>query len=281
MDFEWMNRMLFYNSYTRMRGYFPGGDFEAKGLPEGDELALLQSLHDKLPAKIFTDPVPLPPNTNSPNSLRSNLRRARELLAEAGWTYRDGALRNARGDVFTIEFVDTQTQGASGARIVTPMMKNLEKLGIQSTYRLVDTALLQKRTDVFDFDILTGRVPGIEAPGIELRDRFSSKAAGTEGAGNLAGVRDPAVDTLVEKAIAAHTRPQLIAALRALDRVLRFGHYSIPQWYQSGFRVAWHNHKFGQPAVMPTYYQPESWLIEAWWSLPSSANAAANKSATR
>ncbi|HSD37661.1 MAG TPA: extracellular solute-binding protein [Rhodocyclaceae bacterium] len=271
LDFEWMNRMLFYNSYTHMRGYFPGGDFEASGLPTGDELALLESLRGKLPAKIFTQPVPLPPSTNPPGSLRANLRKARELLAEAGWTYRDGALRNAKGEAFTIEFVDSQTQGASGARIITPLMKNLEKLGIEANHRLVDTALLQKRTDVFDFDILTTRVPGVEAPGIELRDRFGSQAAKTEGSSNIAGISDPAVDALVDKAIAARTRPQLISALRAIDRVLRFGHYTIPQWYQSRFRVAWHNHRFGQPSVMPSYYQPEGWLVSTWWALPTSA----------
>lgn len=267
LDFEWMNRQLFYNSYTRVSGYFPGSDFEAKGLPGKDELALLKPLRAKLAAQIFTAPVPQPPSTTAPGSLRTNLRHARELLKAAGWHYRDGALRNSQNEAFTIEFLETQTQAGSSMRILAPMLKNLEKLGISATIRPTDSAILQKRMDVFDFDITTSRIPGREAPGSELRDRFSAQAARTEGSSNLIGVADPAVDALIEKALAATTRPQLIAALRALDRVLRFGHYAIPQWYINSFRTAWHSGKFGQPDTMPLYYQPESWLVSTWWAL--------------
>ncbi|GAB2894653.1 extracellular solute-binding protein [Uliginosibacterium flavum] len=268
MDYEWMNRQLFYGSYTRVQGYFPGGDFEAQGLPGPDELALLKPLRSKLAQAVFTQPVPLPPSTDAPASLRDNLRQARDLLAEAGWTYREGALRNTKGEPFTIEFLETQSQGGSFGRVLTPMFKNLEKLGIQASIRIIDSAIMQKRMDVFDFDILTTRIPGREAPGSELRDRFSSQAAVTEGSSNLAGVKDPAVDALLDKTLAATTRPQLVAALRALDRVLRFGHYSLPQWYSNSFRVAWRSGKFGQPEVMPAYYQPEVWLTASWWALP-------------
>lgn len=272
LDFEWMNRMLFYNAYTRVQGYFPGGDFQARGLPGKDELALLEPLRDKLPAAIFTQPVPLAPSTKPPGSLRDNLRHARDLLAQAGWHYRDGALRNAAGQPFTLEFLDAQSQGASFARVMTPLFKNLEKLGIRTDYRVVDAALWKQRVDQFDFDVMTIRLLGSEAPGNELRDYFSSEAAGMPGSSNLAGIRDPAVDALINKVLGATTRPQLVASLRALDRVLRFGYYSIPQWYASGFRVAWHNHKFGQPAVLPDYYQPENWVISTWWALPGKGN---------
>lgn len=276
MDYEWMNRQLFYGSYTRVRGYFPGSDFEAKGLPGEDELALLTPLRDTLSPRVFSEPVPVPPSTLPPGSLRNNLRHARDLLAAAGWTIRDGALRNAAGQPFTLEFLVGQSQAASSMRILAPMIKNLEKLGIQASIRPTDAAILQKRMDVFDYDITTVRVPGREAPGSELRDRFSSAAAGTEGSNNLPGVADPAVDALIEKALAATTRPQLVAALRALDRVLRFGHYAIPEWYQSSFRTAWHSGKFGQPEKMPMYYQPENWILSAWWALrPASATRAA------
>ncbi|WP_345531746.1 extracellular solute-binding protein [Viridibacterium curvum] len=264
MDFEWMNRQFFYNSYTRVRGFFNNSDFEAKGKPAGDELALLESLRDKLPAGVLNEEVTQPPSTAAPNSLRGNLREARRLMAEAGWTYRDGALRNARGDVFTLEFLD---DSGSMARIINPYMQALGKLGVRASYRQADFALVKKRQDVFDFDVISLRTRGSEAPGSELRDRFSSKAAATEGSGNLAGVRSPAADALLEKALAARTRPELVASLRALDRVLRAGHYVVPHWTSTGFRIAYRAKRFGEPAVAPQYFQPEDWTIRTWWSL--------------
>jgi microcin C transport system substrate-binding protein len=258
---------LFYNAYTRVRGYFVGSPFEAKGLPGADELALLEPMRDKLPAAVFTQPVPLPPVTSldpaSGHTLRDHLRRARDLLAQAGWTYRDGALRNAKGQPFTLEFLDNS--GAM-ARVVTPLAKNLEKLGIEVQIRMVDFAVLQKRLDVFDFEVISNRTVGSEAPGTELVERFGSVSARTEGSGNLMGVVDPAVDALLQHVISAQTRPQLTSALRALDRVLRHGFYAIPHWYGSVHRVAWRAAKFVQPATLPVYYQPESWATSTWWS---------------
>ena len=264
LDFEWMNREFFYNSYTRVRGFFNASDFEAKGLPGADELAVLEPLRAELAPEVFTRPVPLPPSTDPPSSLRANLRKAQRLLGEAGWTYRDGALRNAAGEPFTVEFLDSE--GSMG-RIVTPYMQQLERLGIQCSYRVVDYALLQKRLDVFDFDITSIRLVGSEAPGSELKDRFLSSAAATEGSGNLMGIRDPAVDTLVAEATAATTRPQLVARLRALDRVLRFGHYFVPAWYNNSFRISYRAGKFGEPSVPPRYFQAEGWVISTWWAL--------------
>jgi microcin C transport system substrate-binding protein len=263
-DFEWLNRQLMYNSYTRARSWFNDSDFEAKGLPEGDERALLEPLRAKLPAKVFEQPVPVPPSTDPPGSLRDNLKKARELLAQAGWTYRDGALRNARGEPFTIEYLDS----GGGERSTMPYFQALAKLGITGEYRRADFALIQKRLDVFDYDLFTIRVPGNEAPGSELLDRFGSQSADTEGANNLIGVRDPTVDALIEKVIAANTRRELVAALRALDRVLRHGHYMIHQWYSNNFRVAYRPGKFEQPAVKPMYYRPEDWVVVCWWRKP-------------
>ncbi|MFA9441825.1 extracellular solute-binding protein [Uliginosibacterium sp. sgz301328] len=264
MDFEWMNRQLFYGAYTRVRGFFSNSDFEAKGMPGPDELAVLEPLRKQLKPEVFTKPVPLPPNTDPPNSLRGNLRLAKQLLADAGWTYRDGALRNAKGQAFTLEFLDSE---GGMSRVVTPYAQALTKLGIQTSYRMADFALLQKRLDVFDFDLTSIRTVGSEAPGSELIDRYSSQAAKTEGSGNLAGVSDPAVDALLREAVAVKTRPALVAHLRALDRVLRWGHYFVPHWYQSSFRIAYRAGKFGQPAVMPRYFQPENWVVSTWWAL--------------
>ena len=268
MDFEWMNRQFFYNSYTRVRGFFNASDFESTGLPGQDELTVLEPLRAKLKPEVFTQAVPLPPATNPPGSFRANLREARRLLQEAGWTYRDGALRNAKGEPFTLEILDS---GGGLSRIVTPYMQAMNKLGIQAEYKVVDFALIQKRLDVFDFDMTSIRLTGSEAPGAELQDRYGSKAAETEGSGNLAGIRDPAIDKLVDLAVSATTRPDLVARLRALDRVLRFGYYVAPHWYAKGFRVSWRGDKFAQPAVAPKYYQPESWVVSTWWYAPKAA----------
>jgi microcin C transport system substrate-binding protein len=265
MDFEWMNRQLFYNAYQRVRGYFVASDFEAKSLPDAAELALLEPLRSKLPPQVFNQPVPLPPYTSldpkSGDTLRDHLRQAKALLADAGWTYRDGALRNAAGDAFSLEFLDNS--GAMG-RVVTPFAKNLEKLGFVVNYKVIDFAVLQKRLDVFDFEIISNRNVGSESPGTELLERFGSQAATTEGSGNFIGVRDPAVDALLSHVTAAKTRPQLISAARALDRVLRHGHYTVPHWYGGVHRVSWRSGKFEQPAITPRFYQPESWVTSTW-----------------
>jgi microcin C transport system substrate-binding protein len=274
MDFEWLNRQLFYNAYTRVRGYFVGSDFEAKGRPGPEELAVLEPLRRQLPPEVFSDEVPQPPYTSldpaSGQTLRDNLRRARDLLAAAGWTYRDGALRNAQGEPFTIEFLDNS--GSMG-RVVTPYARNLEKLGMQVNYKVIDFAILQKRMDVFDFEIISNRLIGSEAPGTELLERYGSKAADTEGSSNVIGLKSPAVDALLDQVISAQTRPQLVARVRALDRVLRHGHYAVPHWYSGVHRVAWRAGRFEQPAVTPRYYQPDGWITSVWWA--TEANRAA------
>jgi microcin C transport system substrate-binding protein len=260
-DFEWMNRQMMYNAYTRVRGFFNASDFEAKGTPGPDELKVLESLRANLPEKVFAEEVPMPPSTHPPGSLRDNLRKARDLLAEAGWTYRDGALRNAKGEPFTLEYLDS----GGGERLVAPYFQALAKLGITGEYRRADFALIRKRLDVFDYDIFTVRIPGSESPGAELLDRFGSQSADTEGSSNLIGVRDPAIDALVSLAVSSRTRPELVARLRALDRVLRHQYFVIPQWYASTFRIAYRAGKFDQPKVMPQYYQAEDWVISTWW----------------
>jgi len=270
MDYEWMNRQLFYNAYTRVRGYFVGSDFEATGLPAPDELALLEPLRAQLPSVVFTQPVPLPPVTSldpsSGHTLRDHLRQARDLLAQAGWTYREGALRNPKGEAFSLQFLD---DSGSMGRVVTPYAKNLEKLGFAVNYKVVDPTIFQKRVDTFDFEIISNRIRGSEAPGTELLERFGSKAATVEGSNNIVGIQDPAVDALLDRAVSAQTRPQLVAAVKALDRVLRHGHYAVPHWYGSAHRVAWRAGRFEQPAVTPRYYQPESWIQSVWWATPA------------
>jgi microcin C transport system substrate-binding protein len=262
LDFEWMNKQLFYGLYKRVEGYFPNSEFHAEGLPKADELALLEPLRDKLRPEVF-GPAPVSPSTAPPHSLRQNLREAQALLQQAGWTYRDGALRNASGEAFTIEFLNDQP---GLVRIVGPFQKALEKLGIQFNYRFVDFSLAKQRMDTFDFEMTTERFPGTTAPGSELLDRWGSKAATTPGSSNIWGLADPAVDALLQKVVTARTRPQLDAAMRALDRVLSHGYYSVPQYYGSDFLVGYRPKPFVLPATIPPYYDVNNWAMSTWWA---------------
>lgn len=265
MDFEWMNRQLFYGLYKRVNGYFPNSEFHAEGAPKPDELALLEPLRAQLKPEVF-GPVPVSPSTTPPGSLRENLRQAQALLREAGWTYRDGALRNAQGEAFTMEFLNDQP---SLVRIVGPFQKALEKLGISMTYRVVDFSLAKQKMDAFDFEVTTLRLPGSTAPGGELLELFGSRAAATPGSGNVWGIADPAVDALLQKVVAARTRPELSAAMRALDRVLTHGYYSVPQYYGDAFLIGYRPARFVLPPVVPPYYQPDTWAMSTWWASPS------------
>lgn len=265
MDFEWLNRQLFYGLYKRVTGYFPNSEFQAEGLPKPDELALLEPLRARLRPEVF-GPAAVPASTAPPASLRENLRRARGLLTEAGWTYRDGALRNAAGEPFTIEFLNDQP---SLVRVATPFQTALQKLGIQMSFRTVDFSLAQQRMDDFQFEMTTTRLPGSTAPGGELIERFGSKAAATPGSSNVWGIADPAVDVLLGKVVAATTRPALSAAVRALDRVLAHGHYSVPQYYGDAFLIGYRPGPFVLPAMVPPYYQPDTWALSTWWASPA------------
>jgi len=265
MDFEWLNKQLFYGLYKRVDGYFPNSEFHAEGLPQPDELALLEPLRSKLRPEVF-GPAPRSPSTRPPGSLRENLRKARLLLEQAGWTYRDGALRNAQGEPFTIEFLNDQP---SLIRVATPFQTALLKLGIAMNFRTVDFSLSQQRMENFDFEMTTIRLPGSTAPGGELLELFGSKAAETKGSSNIWGIADPAVDALLQKVVGATTRPELGAALRALDRVLSTGYYSVPQYYGDAFLIGYRPRPFVLPPTIPPYYQPDTWAMSTWWASPS------------
>jgi microcin C transport system substrate-binding protein len=262
IDFEWMNRQLFYGIYKRVNGYFPNSDFHAEGLPKPDELVLLEPMRDKLTPGVF-GPVPVGASTSPPASLRENLRRAQALLKEAGWEYKDGALRNAKGEAFTMEFLSDQP---SLIRVVGPFQKALEKLGITLQYRVVDFSLSKQKMDAFDFEVTTARLPGSTAPGGELIERFGTEASKTPGSSNIWGIADPAVDALLQKIVTATTRPELSAATRALDRVLTHGHYSVPQYYGDAFLIGYRPGQFVLPAVIPPYYDAGNWAMSTWWA---------------
>lgn len=264
LDFEWLNRQLFYGAYKRLDSWFSNSELAASGTFDGrpgpGELALLEPLREQLAPEVF-GPIVTQPNTNPPRSLRDNLRAARRLLAQAGWTYTDGALRNARGEAFQFEFLD---DGGAMSRVITTYVRNLEKLGIQVHQRTTDFALYQKRLEDFDFDMVSIRFPDSQSPGNELRDRFTTEAAAMPGSDNLFGLKSPAIDKLVDNVLRAQTRPELVNAGRALDRVLMHGYYIVPNWYSASHRIAYRR-ELVYPERLPMYYTAEGWVLSGWW----------------
>jgi microcin C transport system substrate-binding protein len=261
-DYEWMNRQLFYNSYQRVTGLFGNTACQAQGKPSPEELALLEPWRSRLPATVF-GPMYAPPRTDGEHSLRANLRRAKALLAEAGWTVQEGVLRNARGEPMVLEYLDSNE---AGARVVMPWARNLEKLGIRLVYRAVDFALFQQRLREFDFDIMTIAFQGTHNPGSEYADLFGSQAARTPDSGNYAGVSHPAVDALIERMSGARTQAELLPACRALERVIAHSHYLIPQWTAATHRIAYNQWRLARPQTVPPYIQGEDWAMFTWWA---------------
>jgi len=262
LDYEWMNRQMFYNAYQRVNGLFGNTDCQATGVPGQEELALLQPWRKDIPADAF-GLMATAPRTDGTSSLRANLRQAQALLKAAGWEVRDGALRNAQGKVFGIEYLDSNE---GSARVVTPWARNLEKLGIQLNFRPVDFALYQQRLQKFEFDITSLAYGGTHNPGQEYADIFGSKAADIEDSGNLSGVKNPAVDALINKMTSAKTKAELLPACRALERVISHSHLLIPQWTAGTHRMVYNNWHIAKPATMPPYAQGESWAIDTWWA---------------
>ncbi len=263
-DFQWMNRQVFYGQYSRSPSYFTNSEMQARGVPGPDELALLEPLRAQLPPEVFAE-APEPPDTVAPATLRDNLRRAIELMREAGWTIAaDGVMRNAKGEPFAFEVV---SYSKALERVAVPWVRNLEKLGIQAKMRITDPVLFQKRIDDFDFDVTVISMGASQTPGNELVDRFASASASQKGADNAAGVRDPAVDALLNTLLASESRAELVTAARALDRVLRHGWYLVPHFYSARHRVAYRD-QFGIPATLPKYYSAPNWVLKTWWMKP-------------
>jgi microcin C transport system substrate-binding protein len=267
LDFQWLNRQLFFDQYGRINSYFTNSDlsanYQGETVPTEAELKLLKPLQAKYPQyvpEVVFGAMPPPPSTEAPSSLRNNLRKARELLAEAGWTYRDGALRNTKGEIFRFEIVE---DGPFFMRILSAYVRNLEKLGIKVDIRTSDYALHQKRMDDYDFDMTTIRFPDTQSPGNELYDRFGSAAAKERGSDNVIGVQSPVVDALIDAIVKAETREQLQAATRSLDRVLWNSYFVVPHWYNPTHRIAFRK-EMGYPNP-PLYYSAESWILSTWW----------------
>jgi microcin C transport system substrate-binding protein len=258
-DFEWTNAHLFYDAYTRTTSYFSNSELAPRGLPGEAERAALEPFRDRVPAEVFVAAY-RPPSTGI-GGIRPNLVTALRLLAEAGWVVHDMRLVHAAtGRPMTFEIlIDDPTW----ERITLPFVQNLERLGVRARIRTVDAPQYEYRLKHFDFDMTVAVFPQSLSPGNEQVDYWGSEAARTPGSRNLAGVSDPVVDALIGRLIAAPDRAALVARTRALDRVLQWGHYVIPHWHITAFRVAYWD-RFGRPAVAPKYELG----LDTWWIDP-------------
>ena len=262
MDYEWMNRQMFYNAYQRVNGLFGNTDCQATGVPGLQELALMEPWRKDIPPAAF-GPMAVSPRTDGDASLRGNLRRAQALLLEAGWEVRDGALRNAQGQTFEVEYLDSNE---GSARMIAPWARNLEKLGVKLRFRPVDFALYQQRLQKFEFDITSLAYGGTHSPGQEYADIFGSAAADIEDSGNLSGVKSPAIDALIQAMTGAKSKAELLPACRALERVISHSHMLIPQWTAGTHRIVYNSWRLHKPDTVPPYAQGEGWAIDTWWA---------------
>jgi microcin C transport system substrate-binding protein len=256
-DFEWANRNLFYDQYTRIGSFFDNSELKARALPEGRELEILNEVRSEVPPEVFTQEYKNPAN-HTPEDARKHLSMAAKLLAEAGWHAKGGVLTNDKGVQLTAEFLLVQPDFE---RIVLPYKAALEKLGVKASARVVDTSQYQRREDTFDFDIIVANFAQSESPGNEQRDFWGSDAAGKDGSRNVIGIRNPAIDKLIDKIILAKDRDDLIAATRALDRVLLWNYYLVPQWHIPFDRLAMWD-MFRHPEKLPSR-NPS--FLRVWW----------------
>jgi microcin C transport system substrate-binding protein len=265
-DFEWSNQNLFHGQYKRTRSFFDNSELAATGLPGASELAMLEPYRGKVPDEVFSAAYQ-PPSTDGSGDLRPNLRKAAQLLEQAGWKIdpKSRKLVNDKGEEmrFTLLLVSPSFE-----RIALPFVKNLERLGVTAVVRTVDSAQYRRLLDEFDFDVVVGNWPQSMSPGNEQRSFWGSAYADKQGSQNYLGIADPTVDALIEAVIAAPDRKALVDRTRALDRVLQWGHWVIPQWHIAHDRVAWWD-KFGQPAVVPD----QGVQVDTWWIDPEKAKS--------
>lgn len=256
-DFEWANAVLMYGSYERTVSVFQNSDLMATGKPGAGELALLDPFRGQVPDDVFGDPF-IPPVTNGSGWDRKSLLKADEILSGAGFPIKNYKRVDAQGEPITFEFlIDEPTFAPHHMTYI----KNLGRLGIDATLRIVDPVQYRARVESFDFDIVVERFSFSTTPGDALRTFFSSGVANVKGSQNLAGMADPVIDALIEKAIAAQTRPELVTVCRALDRVIRAGFYWVPHWYKPNYWIAYWD-VFGHPAQNPGFSRG---IPETWW----------------
>ena len=267
-DFEEMNKQMFFGQYTRINSYFEGSELASSGLPQGQELDILETVRDKVPPEVFTTPYTNPVGGNAEN-VRANLREGTRLLKEAGYEIRNQKLVNAKsGEAMSVEIL---TEDPNVERYILFYKPSLERLGITVTVRTVDDPQYENRLRNWDFDLIVASWPESLSPGNEQRDFWGTPAADTPGSRNYVGIKNPAVDTLIERVIFAKDRAELVAATKALDRVLLWNHYVVPQFTLDKTRTArWD--RFGRPDPLPKYGAaafPTVW----WWDAEKAAKA--------
>lgn len=259
-DFDWTNQALFYNQYVRSTSFFSNSYLAASGIPSAGELELLKPFEQQLPPAIFLQPLTAPEAHDS-IALRENLKQAVRLLNNNGWSIQDGVMKNSDGIALSFEIM---LGSPSFERVMAGYVQNLRKIGVNARYRTIDPALYTERINNFDFDMCVFVFGQSLSPGNEQRNYWHSQAAEQKGTRNIAGVSDPVVDYLVDKIIYADNREELTIACRALDRVLWYGYYVVPNWYLDHHRIAYLN-KFGIPDELPLFYDYFSFLM-TWWS---------------
>jgi len=262
-DFEWSNKNFAYGAYQRTQSYFENSELAARGLPSAEELKILEPYRGKVPDEVFTSAFAVP-TTDGSGDNRDNLHKAADLLREAGWVLKDGKLVDASGKVFTFEIIDAQPMFE---RWVQPMLRNLERLGIQAKFRTVDSAQYQNLMNDYNFDVTPHVFGQSLSPGNEQMSYWSSAKADVKGGQNLIGVHDPVVDDLLAKLVHAGSREELVTITHALDRVLLWQYYVIPHWYIGSYRIAYWD-MFGQPKIAPKYGLD---AVGAWWVDPAKA----------
>jgi microcin C transport system substrate-binding protein len=267
LDFEEMNKQIFFGQYQRIASYFEGTELASSGLPSGLELEILQTVRDQVPPEVFTTEYKNPVNGN-PEAVRANLREATRLLREAGWEIRSQKLVNAKtGEPMTVEMLNTTTD-PNIERLMLFYKPSLERLGMTVTVRNVDEAQYENRERKWDYDLVVGSWAESLSPGNEQRGYWGSKAADEAGSRNLIGIKNPAVDKLIDRVIFAKSREELVAATRALDRVLLWNQYVVPHWTYPFARTArWD--RFGHPDELPKYGAGAFPIV--WWWDPAKA----------
>lgn len=260
-DFEWSNRQFAFGAYKRTASYFANSELASSGLPAGKELEILEKFRGKIPEEVFTREFANPKTSGSGQDLRANLSRARTMLSDAGWKVGKNGILEKDGKPFRFEIL---INSDTFQRWINPFIQNLRKLGIEARLRLVETAQYQNRTDSFDFDMTIGSFPQSLSPGNEQLDFWGAEKADVNGSRNIIGIRNPVVDELIGMIIRAGDREELVAMTRALDRVLLWNYYVIPQWHLNSHRIAYWN-KFSRPDVTPKYGLgvPDTWWYDA------------------
>ena len=266
-DFEWTNSNLFYNAYQRTNSFFENSELASAGIPQGNEYKILQkyNMNFKIPKDVFIKQYE-PPKTNGTGYIRKELSKATQLLKKAGYEIKDGNLYNKEtNNKFEFEIL---LVSPAFERIVLPFKDNLKKLGISVNVRTIDSSQYQKRLENFDFDMIVYSFRQSLSPGNEQRNFWGSDAADTNGSRNIIGIKNPLIDSLIEEVIGAKDREGLITATKALDRILLWNHYVIPQWHISSYRVLYWD-IFDKPLVRPKY----SLGTDTWWVDDSKINS--------